>query len=44
MPEPARFDLTRDDGAAALAAALAALGRGELVVVPTETVYGVAAR
>jgi protein-tyrosine phosphatase len=44
MSEPARFDLSRDDGAAALAAALAALGRGELVVVPTETVYGVAAR
>jgi protein-tyrosine phosphatase len=44
MPEPARFDLSRDDGVAALAAALAALDCGELVVVPTETVYGVAAR
>ncbi len=44
MPEPARFDLSRDEGAAALAAALAALDRGQLVVVPTETVYGLAAR
>jgi len=44
MPAPARFDLSRDDPRAALAAALAALDRGELVVVPTETVYGVAAR
>jgi tRNA threonylcarbamoyl adenosine modification protein (Sua5/YciO/YrdC/YwlC family) len=44
MPAPARFDLSRDDPHAARAAALAALGRGELVVVPTETVYGVAAR
>jgi tRNA threonylcarbamoyl adenosine modification protein (Sua5/YciO/YrdC/YwlC family) len=44
MSAPARFDLSRDDPQAASAAALAALDRGELVIVPTETVYGVAAR
>ena len=33
----------RQPAAAALAAALAALRRGELVIVPTETVYGLAA-
>ncbi|HTE06012.1 MAG TPA: Sua5/YciO/YrdC/YwlC family protein [Planctomycetota bacterium] len=44
MTAPARFDLSRDDPRVASAAAAAALERGELVVVPTETVYGVAAR
>ncbi|MHC4845016.1 MAG: L-threonylcarbamoyladenylate synthase [Planctomycetota bacterium] len=44
MPEPLRFDLSRDDAADALAAASAALDAGELIVVPTETVYGIAAR
>ncbi len=44
MPAPDRFDLLRDDPGAAQSAALAALDRGELVIVPTETVYGVAAR
>lgn len=44
MPEPRRFDLSRDDTTAAAAAASAALDAGELIVVPTETVYGIAAR
>jgi len=44
MPPPQRFDLRRDDPATARAAAAAALDRGELVVLPTETVYGLAAR
>jgi protein-tyrosine phosphatase len=44
MPAPLRFDLSHDDPARARAAALAALDRGELVVVPTETVYGLAGR
>ncbi|HEX5010462.1 MAG TPA: Sua5/YciO/YrdC/YwlC family protein [Planctomycetota bacterium] len=44
MPAPLRFDLLRDDPARARVAALAALDRGELVVVPTETVYGLAGR
>jgi len=44
MPGPLHFDLSRDDPAAAQEAAIAALARGELVVVPTETVYGLAAR
>ena len=43
MP-PQRFDLRRDDPAAAREAAAAALERGELVVLPTETVYGLAGR
>ncbi|HEV3474320.1 MAG TPA: L-threonylcarbamoyladenylate synthase [Actinomycetota bacterium] len=38
-----RFDL-REPNEAALSAAERALGRGELVVLPTDTVYGVAAR
>lgn len=38
-----RFDL-REPHEAALPAAERALGRGELVVVPTDTVYGIAAR
>jgi len=41
---PQRFDLRRDDPAEARGAAAAALERGELVVVPTETVYGLAGR
>lgn len=44
MPAPTRFDLSRDDPGRARLAAAAALDRGELVVVPTETVYGIAAR
>ena len=44
MPPPQRFDLSRDDPSAARDAAAAALERGELVVLPTETVYGLAAR
>jgi L-threonylcarbamoyladenylate synthase len=44
MPAPLRFDLSRDEPARARAAAAAALDRGELVVVPTETVYGLAGR
>ena len=44
MPTPRRIDLSREDPVAALAAAGEALARGELVVVPTETVYGLAAR
>ena len=44
MAPPPRFDLRRDDPAAAREAAAAALERGELVVVPTETVYGLAGR
>jgi len=44
MPRPTVFDLRRDDPAAARAAAAAALARGQLVVLPTETVYGLAAR
>jgi protein-tyrosine phosphatase len=39
-----RFDLSRGDPEAARRLAAAALDRGELVVLPTETVYGVAAR
>ena len=38
------FDLTRTDPGEALAAAEQALDRGELVVLPTDTVYGLAAR
>lgn len=44
MSRPQHFDLSRDDPAAARSAAAAALERGELVVLPTETVYGLAAR
>jgi protein-tyrosine phosphatase len=44
MPEPRCYDLQAGTGAAAREAAAAALDRGELVVVPTETVYGIAAR
>lgn len=44
MSAPQHFDLSRTDEQEALAAAAEALDRGELVVVPTETVYGVAAR
>lgn len=47
MTEPRRFDLSRDDATVAQAAAVAAaaaLEAGELVIVPTETVYGIAAR
>jgi len=44
MSGPARFDLSRDDADAARRAAAAALDRGELVVVPTETLYGLAGR
>ncbi len=43
-PAPTTFRLAADDPHAARAAAAAALDRGELVVVPTETVYGLAAR
>ncbi len=39
---PDIYDMARDR-AAGLAAAIAALGRGELVAMPTETVYGLAA-
>ena len=39
-----RFDLSHGDAEAARREAAAALARGELVVLPTETVYGVAAR
>jgi L-threonylcarbamoyladenylate synthase len=38
------FDVTRTDPDGVLTAAEEALGRGELVVMPTDTVYGVAAR
>jgi L-threonylcarbamoyladenylate synthase len=38
------FDVTRRDPAEGLTAAKEALDRGELVVLPTDTVYGVAAR
>lgn len=38
------FDVTRTDPDEALTAAEEALDRGELVVLPTDTVYGVAAR
>ncbi len=44
MANPLRFDLLHDDPDEARAAALAALDRGQLVLVPTETVYGLAAR
>lgn len=47
MSSPLLLDVSTDDPAAvtaALDAALAALDRGELVLVPTETVYGVAGR
>jgi protein-tyrosine phosphatase len=44
MSGPERFDLHEGQADAALRAAVAALDRGELVVVPTETVYGIAAR
>ena len=44
MSSPQRFDLSRDDPGRARSAAAAALAQGELVVLPTETVYGVAAR
>lgn len=44
MSVPRTFDLTRDDPETALAAAVEALDAGELVIVPTETVYGLAAR
>ena len=44
MTTPRRIDLSREEPAAALAAAGEALARGELVIVPTETVYGIAAR
>src|SRR5262249_53526246 len=44
MPAPLRFDLSHGDAEGARRAAAAALDRGELVVVPTETVYGLAAR
>lgn len=44
MHAPQRFDLARDDAGLALQAAAVALERGELVIVPTETVYGLAAR
>lgn len=40
---PRLFQLDKDDPGEALAAAVAALRAGELVVVPTETVYGLAA-
>ena len=39
-----RFDLSRDDPERARAEAAAALDAGQLVVIPTETVYGLAAR
>jgi tRNA threonylcarbamoyl adenosine modification protein (Sua5/YciO/YrdC/YwlC family) len=39
-----RFDLRHGDADAARQQAAAALERGELVIVPTETVYGLAAR
>lgn len=38
------FDVTRTDPAEGMRAAEEALARGELVVLPTDTVYGVAAR
>jgi L-threonylcarbamoyladenylate synthase len=38
------FDVTRKDPGEALTAAEEALDRGELVVLPTDTVYGVAAK
>ncbi|MHC5211749.1 MAG: Sua5/YciO/YrdC/YwlC family protein [Planctomycetota bacterium] len=44
MSDPQRFDLQAGHAEAALEVASAALDRGELVVVPTETVYGIAAR
>lgn len=43
MATPQRFDLARDDAAQARQACLAALTAGQLVIVPTETVYGLAA-
>jgi tRNA threonylcarbamoyl adenosine modification protein (Sua5/YciO/YrdC/YwlC family) len=43
-PTPATYDCSDPDArAAGLDAAAAAIGRGELVLVPTDTVYGVAA-
>jgi protein-tyrosine phosphatase len=44
MAQPRRFDLSVDSASAAHDAAAAALDAGELVIVPTETVYGLAAR
>lgn len=44
MARPQHFSLAAGEADAALAACLAALRRGELVVLPTETVYGVAGR
>ncbi len=44
MTAPRVFRLDQDDPGAALEAAAAALDAGELVLLPTETVYGVAAR
>ncbi|MGQ0551877.1 MAG: Sua5/YciO/YrdC/YwlC family protein [Planctomycetota bacterium] len=43
MPRPQRFDLATTPPEAALQAATLALQAGELVVLPTETVYGLAA-
>ena len=37
------YDVTADGLAEGVAAARVALGRGELVVTPTDTVYGIAA-
>jgi L-threonylcarbamoyladenylate synthase len=43
-PTPATYDCSDPDArAAGLEAAAAAIGRGELVLLPTDTVYGVAA-
>ena len=45
MPhEPIRFSVASDASAEALASALAALERGQLVAVPTETLYTLVAR
>ena len=43
MSSPRIFDLSHDDPTLAMAAAVEALANGGLVVVPTETVYGLGA-
>ena len=42
MPGPTTYDV-RDDSTAGVTAAVAALRRGDLAVIPTDTVYGIAA-